>query len=77
MLQSEVARTLLRQKVHFHRLRQKNNPVNYPQLTGFDDMNALHPSSSMASIGNLQQNRPFTFDPLYVEDPLHQCNNVD
>jgi hypothetical protein len=55
----------------YTRSRSINNAV-----VGFDDMNAFYPSPLMLPTGTAQYSRPFTFDPLYVEDPLHPSNNV-
>jgi len=81
--QSPEYRTVNGRGVHFNTARNlvpplytRSKSMHHPQSTGFDDMNVLYPSSSIPPVGSSQPNRPFTFDPLYVEDPLHPSNNV-
>ena len=59
---SHVTRSALPQT--YSRRRSINNDAS----TGFNDLNAANSSTQFC--------RPFTFDPLYVEDPLHPSNNV-
>jgi hypothetical protein len=54
----------------------RSKSMHHALSTGFDDMNAVYPSPTIVPVGAAQQSRPFTFDPLFVEDPLHPSNNV-